>query len=204
MIDQNYYTATDTPFQINQYDSKVEQLGVGKSGKVGILDVELQPNKDGKTIIAKQFCQAPLQIQRALYPESFLPNMAYIYIASPSGGILQGDRYRTDIVLKKNATAHITTQGATRIYSMNSNSASHVFNITLDENSYLEYIPDQIIPYKDSRYYQKVEMNIHDTATILYSEVLSPGRVAMGESFQYDICYFKMYGTNQEKKTQII
>ena len=63
--------------------------------------------------------------------------MAYLYIISPSGGILQGDRYKTEITLKNNATSHITTQGATRIYSMNSNSASQMVNITLDENCYL-------------------------------------------------------------------
>lgn len=200
MIDQKHYTPSDVPAQITYFDSTVVQLGVGKSGKVGLLDIELQKNSQGKTVITKQFSQVPLQIQRALYLEKTLPDMAYLYIVSPSGGILQGDRYRTDISLKSNAVAHITTQGATRIYSMNSNSASQIFNITLDDGCYLEYIPDQIIPYKDSKYYQKVELNIHDTATIVYSEVLTAGRIAMGESFQYDICYFRIRCINQEKQ----
>ena len=126
--------------------------------------------------------------------------MAYLYIISPSGGILQGDRYKTDIMMKNNAVSHITTQGATRIYSMNSNSASQMVNITLDENCYLEYIPDQIIPYQNSRYYQKVNLNIHDNATLIYSEVLTPGRTAMNESFDYDICYLRTYCKNQNNK----
>ena len=126
--------------------------------------------------------------------------MAYLYIISPSGGILQGDRYKTDIILKNNSTCHITTQGATRIYSMNSNSASQMVNITLDENCYLEYIPDQIIPYQNSRYYQKVNLNIHDNATLIYSEVLTPGRIAMNENFDYDICYLRTYCKNQNNK----
>lgn len=115
--------------------------------------------------------------------------MAYIYVISPSGGILQGDRYRTDVLLKNKAVAHMTTQGATSIYSMNSNFASQIVNITVDENCYFEWIPDQIIPNKNSRYYQKVNLNIHDNATLVYSEILTPGRVAMEESFEYDICY---------------
>ena len=126
--------------------------------------------------------------------------MAYLYIISPSGGILQGDRYKTDIIMKNNAVSHITTQGATRIYSMNSNSASQMVNITLDENCYLEYIPDQIIPYQNSRYYQKVNLNIHDDATLIYSEVLTPGRIAMNESFDYDICYLRTYCKNQNNR----
>ena len=190
----------DYPKEVQKYDSEVKQLGVGKSGKVGILDIELKQNSKQKTSITKQFSQVPLQIQRAIYPEKSLPEMAYVYIISPSGGILQGDRYKIDITLKNNALSHITTQGATRIYSMNSNSASQILNITVDENCYLEYIPDQIIPYQNSRFYQKVNLNIHDEATIIYSEVLTSGRVAMKESFDYDICYLRTYCKNQDSK----
>jgi len=190
----------ETPIEVRKYNSKIEQLEVGKPGKVGILDIELKENDQNKTVITKQFSQVPLQIQRAVYPENSLPGMAYLYIISPSGGILQGDRYKTDIILRNNSICHITTQGATRIYSMNSNSASQMVNITLDENCYLEYIPDQIIPYQNSRYYQKVNLNIHDNATLIYSEVLTPGRIAMNENFDYDICYLRTYCKNQKNK----
>lgn len=199
-----YCTPDDIPKEIQAYESKVKQLEVGESGKVGILDLELQMSKEGKTVVTKQFSQVPLQFQRALYPENSLPEMAYLYVISSSGGILQGDRYRTDILLKNNAIVHVTTQGATRIYSMNSNFASQIVNLTVDENCYLEFIPDQIIPYKNSRYYQKVNLKIHDNSTLIYSEILTPGRVAMGESFQYDICYLKLYCKNQDKKIRFL
>jgi len=201
---QGYCAHDDIPKEIQAYDANVKQLGVGKPGKVGIIDLELQTDKQGKTIVSKQFSQVPLQLQRALYLENSRPQMAYLYVISPSGGILQGDRYRVDITLKNNAIAHITTQGATRIYSMNSNSASQILNITVDKRCYLEYIPDQIIPYKDSRYYQKINLNIHNDATLVYSEVLTPGRVAMNESFEYDICYLKTNCKNQDKKIRFL
>ena len=199
-----YYTPNDIPAEIQTYDAKVEQLGVGKSGKVGILDLELQKDNTGKTVVTKQFSQVPLQFHRALYPETSLPEMAYLYVISPSGGILQGDRYRTDVSLKNNAIAHMTTQGATSIYSMNSNFASQLLNITVDENCYLEYIPDQIIPNKNSRYYQKVNLNVHKNATLVYSEILTPGRVAMGESFEYDICYLRTHCKNQDNEIRFL
>jgi len=199
-----YYTPNDIPNEIQIYDAKVKQLGVGKSGKVGILDLELQKDSTGKTVVTRQFSQVPLQFQRALYPENSLPEMAYLYVMSPSGGILQGDRYRTDVLLKNKAIAHMTTQGATSIYSMNSNFASQIVNITVDENCYLEYIPDQIIPYKNSRYYQKVNLNVHNNSTLIYSEILTPGRVAMKESFEYDICYLRTHCKNQDNKIRFL
>jgi len=199
-----YYTPDDIPKEIQAYEAKVEQLGVGKSGKVGILDLELQTNNEGKTVVTKQFSQVPLQMQRAMYTENSLSKMAYLYVISPSGGILQGDRYRTDVVLKDKAIAHMTTQGATRIYSMNTNSASQILNITVNEDCYFEYIPDQIIPYKNSRYYQKVNLNVHNNSTLIYSEILTPGRVAMKESFEYDICYLRTHCKDQDKKIRFL
>ena len=204
MNELKYYIPDDIPEEFQSYNTKVKQLGVGKSGKVGILEIELQENTEGKTIVTNQYYQVPLQIQRVLYPEISLPEMAYLYVISPSGGILQGDRYRIDISLKNNATSHITTQGATRVYSMNSNSATQIINITLNDNCYLEYIPDQIIPFKNSRYYQKVNLNIHNNATLIYSEILTPGRVAMGESFEYDICYLRTHCKNQKEEIRFI
>lgn len=197
------FTPDDIPSEVQKYDSEIKQLEVGKSGKVGILEIELKQGND-KTTITKQFSQVPLQIQRAMYLEESLPEMAYVYIISPSGGILQGDRYKIDITLKNNAISHITTQGATRIYSMNSNFASQTTNITIDDNCYLEYIPDQIIPYQNSRYYQKVNLNVHDNATVVYSEVLTPGRMAMNEFFDYEICYLRMICKNQEKRIRCL
>jgi urease accessory protein len=70
-------------------------------------------------------------------------------------------------------------------------------NITVGEGCYFEYIPDQIIPYRNSRFYQQVTLNTHDNSTMVYSELLVPGRVGSGESFEYDICYMKTNARNQ-------
>ena len=47
-------------------------------------------------------------------------------------------------------------------------------------------------------------MNVHDNATMIYSEVIVPGRVASGEAFEYDICYIKTVGKNQLGKTRFM
>ena len=200
MQDIDFFTPDDLPSEILAYDSEVKQLGVGSVGKLGYLLLGLKRDPhSGKTIIQEQTSQVPLLTQRALYYETELPSMAHIQIVSPSGGILQGDRYRMDISLKDNAVAHLNTQGATRLYKMDSNFATQLVNITIGENCYLEFIPDQIIPYRNSRFYQKVSLDVHDNASVIYSEIIVPGRTAMNESFEYDICYLKTMAKNQEK-----
>jgi urease accessory protein len=178
---------------------------VGSAGKLGAitLRLELDPQRQ-KTVLKEQYSKVPLYTQRVLYLEESLPSMAYLFVISPSGGILQGDRYRMDITLSKDALFHLTTQGATRIYRMDKNFATQVVNITVGEGCYFEFIPDQIIPYRDSRFYQKVLLNVHDNATMVYSELLVPGRVASGESFDYDICYLKTNARNQDGELRFI
>ncbi|HXV51179.1 MAG TPA: urease accessory protein UreD [Nitrosopumilaceae archaeon] len=200
MQDVDFFTPDDLPSEILAYDSEVKQLGVGSVGKLGYLSLGLKRDQhSGKTIVQEQSSQVPLLAQRALYYETDLPSMAYLQIVSPSGGILQGDRYRMDISLKDNAVAHLTTQGATRLYKMDSNFATQLVNVTIGENCYLEFIPDQIIPYRNSRFYQKVSFDVHDNASMIYSEIVVPGRTAMNESFEYDICYLKTLAKNQNK-----
>jgi urease accessory protein len=205
LSDLEFYVPDEIPPEILAYESELTQLKVGRAGKLGALTLRLEEEPEtGKTTVKEQFSKVPLFSQRALYLEESLPSMAYMYIISPSGGILQGDRYRIDITLKKRAYAHITTQGATRVYRMERNYATQVVNIVVDDGCYFEYIPDQIIPYRDSRFYQKANLMVHDNATMLYSEIMVPGRVASGESFQYDICYMKALARNQDNVLRFI
>ena len=196
----DHCTPSDIPQEITQYDGNIAQMGVGKSGKIGYLKLELQNDSDKqKTIITQKLTQVPLYVQKALHYDLDYPSMAHIFVLSPSGGVLQGDRYRMDVELKNNAISHITTQGATRIYKMESNYATHMVYLSLKNNSYLEFIPEQIIPYKNSRFYQKTNLVIDDSSTAVYSETIVPGRIAMGEMFDFDVCYLKTEGSINKK-----
>jgi urease accessory protein len=205
MENLQFYIPEDIPPEVLAYGSILSQLGVGKAGKVGalVLKLEHDPGRQ-KTVAKEQYSKVPLYTQRALYLEESLPSMAYMFIMSPSGGILQGDRYRMDITLKNNAFFHLTTQGATRLYRMDKNYATQLVNITVGEGCYFEFIPDQIIPYRSSRFYQNVTLNAHDNSTMIYSEILVPGRVSSGESFEYDICYLKASAKNQKGDLRFI
>ena len=203
MTDLKFCFPEDVPSQFALFDGKISQMDVGKTGKIGFLKLTLGfDSQRNKTIITEQRSCVPLYVQRALYYDESIPSMAHLFVLSPSGGVLQGDRYRTDIELKNGAMSHITTQGATRIYKMNSNYATQMINLNVGKDCYLEFLPEQLIPYKNSRYYQKATFKVDDSATLVYSETIVPGRVAMGELFDYDVCCLKTlcYDDKQEMK----
>ena len=195
----DFFNTEEMSNETLQHNEEVKQLGVGKSGKIGKLKIVLDVESiSGRTIIKEKESVFPLSVQKEMYYDQFQPKMTHVYIVSSSGGILQGDKYMIDIILEKNALAHITTQGATRVYGMNVSNAIQVVNVSLDDGAYLEFIPDQIIPYKNSRFYQKINFKVHDNATMIYSEIISPGRIGMGEIFDYEICYLRSIGKNHK------
>lgn len=195
----DFFNTEEMSNETLQHNEEVKQLGVGKSGKTGKLKIVLDVESiSGRTIIKEKESVFPLSVQKEMYYDQFQPKMTHIYIVSSSGGILQGDKYIIDIILEKNTLAHITTQGATRVYGMNASNAIQVVNVSLDDGAYLEFIPDQIIPYKNSRFYQKINFKVHDNATMIYSEIISPGRSGMGEIFDYEICYLRSIGKNHK------
>jgi urease accessory protein len=184
------------PVEFEQYVSNAD---IEKTGELRIA-LEMDASKN-KTIVTQQYSKAPLLTQKALYYDVANPSMAYLFLMSSSGGVLQGDRYHVEISVKNKGIANITTQGATRIYKMESNYAAQFVDINVDDNSYLEFLPDQIIPYKKSRYFQEVLIKAGIDSTVVYSEIITPGRAAMGELFEYDLCYLRLIAKNKTGKT---
>ncbi|MFQ5941203.1 MAG: urease accessory protein UreD [Nitrososphaerales archaeon] len=205
MLENNFYQPKDLPEEFLSYEQTVKQLGVGKTGKTGslVMVLERDPHRK-KTIATELFSKVPLQVQKILHIEESSADMAYVYIMSPSGGILQGDRLRIDIRLENEGQAHVTTQAATKIYRMKRNYATQMLNLSVGDGCYLEFVPDQMIPYKNARFYQCVKMQVHDNATAVYSEIITPGRVASGEQLEYDILYLKTIAMNQNSRLRFM
>lgn len=161
------------------------------SGEKGLARIELA-RIGSRTAIINLRSRAPLLVQKALYPDSRLPGMAHVYLMSSAGGILQGDRMEIDIVAGHDTASRVTTQAATKIYKMDRGYAAQTVTISACDASYLEFLPYQIIPFKSSRFYQQVDVQLERNATVVYSETISSGRTASGENFDFDICYLKM------------
>jgi urease accessory protein len=161
------------------------------AGEKGLAKIELA-QVGAKTVISKLRTRAPLLVQRALYPDAELPGMAHVYLMSSSGGILQGDRMEIGVAAGSGTASRVTTQAATKIYKMERGYAAQSVAISVGATSYLEFLPYQLIPFKSSRFYQQVDLQLEQNATVVYSETVSAGRIASGEDFDFDVCYLKM------------
>nr|WP_304659850.1 urease accessory protein UreD [Arthrobacter sp. zg-Y1116] len=106
---------------------------------------------------------------------------------SSGGGILQGDRLRTDLTFGPGTSAHVTTQTQTRVYRMDHDYASAIMNLTVEEGAHVEYLPEPVVPFAASRYYQQTSVVIDESATLLLGDTMYAGRLARGERHAYDV-----------------
>lgn len=182
---------------INKTDVKKNKI---IQGMEGFAQLELEVDKESKTFIKNLKVKPPLLIQKAMYLDPMIPKSAQIYIMSSAGGILQGDRLKIDILARKKTDAYITTQAATKIYKSEKKSAFQRIDVFLEKESYLEYLPKQIIPHKSARFLQEVNFRLDDSATMLYSETISAGRIAHGEKFDFESLVFRLNANDTRNK----
>jgi urease accessory protein len=157
------------------YQAEPAQMASGAIGKNGYMRMSFS-RRDERTAMIDLEHRTPYMAQRALYWDEGLPNMACVYIITTSGGTLQGDRISLEIDVEADAYAHITTQGMTKVQTMDTNYAAQAQTFRLSENAYLEFMPDPIIPFRNSKFITETHIVRHPSATLIYSEILLPGR----------------------------
>ncbi|WP_454624165.1 urease accessory protein UreD [Bradyrhizobium cenepequi] len=147
----------------------------GTVGKTGFLRLGFE-HRSGQTILANLQRRAPYMVQRALHCDEEMPDMAYVFLITTTGCVLQGDRLALDITLGPGAQAHLTSQSATKIHAMDTNYAAQSQTITLADDAYLEFLPDPVIPHRHSRFLSDTQISAAPSATLLFSEIIQPGR----------------------------
>lgn len=156
-----------------------------RPGLRGLADLTLERHA-GRARLTRTRTRPPLMAQQTLYPDAALPEMAYVFLVNPTGGLLDGDVHEISLTVGAGAQAHITTQSAAKIHAMPpGGGATQRIALHVAAGGYLEYLPDPLIPYRDAALDQDVVIHLEPAAALLTWEVLTPGRTAMGEAFRY-------------------
>lgn len=98
----------------------------------------------------------------------------YIKLLNIGEGIFPKDRIKLYFNLE-NSNLILTSESATKIYPSQKEFALNSINIKL-KNSNLEFINDELILFKDSRYIQLFRLSFDEKSTFFYVDILSRGR----------------------------
>ena len=171
------------------YHEEPKAMPVGTPGKTGYLRLGFETDDEGRSILRDWERRAPLIVQQALYFDEELPDMPCVYILSSGGPNVDGDRYEQHFVVRRDAMAHIATGAATKLAEMRYNFSGLRQRFELEENAYLEYLPEPTIPCRHTRFICDTTIRIAPSATLFYAEIYTGGRkyFGEGETFLYDI-----------------
>jgi urease accessory protein len=124
-----------------------------------------------------------VQVLRPFYLDD--TGTAYVYLLSPCGGVVGGDRYNLHLTLRDEARACLTTSAATKLYATSGAVARQTWTITLQPGAVLEYLPEQVIPFAQAAFQQDMTVQLGTGACAFIMEIVAPGRLARGEVFAY-------------------
>jgi urease accessory protein len=149
------------------------------------LHLEFQPDGSGATRLVRTTQEPPLRVVRAfLHPDG----SALAHLHNVSGGLLGGDALSLSVDIGAGAEVQLTTTGATRVYRPRLDAPPAMLRNTVRvaENALVEYVPDAIIPFAGSRFFQHTSIELAPGAGLFWWEIVAPGREARGELFAYE------------------
>lgn len=175
--------------EMQPYLAAPDAMYVGAPGKHGYLRMGFELDSHGKSIMRDLERRVPLIVQQELYFDREWKELPCVYILSSGAANLDGDRYQQDIYLKKGSFAWVSTGAATKLSEMRRNYSGMRQRITLEEDCYLEFMPEPVIPCRNTRFICDSDLTVHSSATLFYSEIYMGGRkyYKEGEQFVYDI-----------------
>jgi urease accessory protein len=149
------------------------------------LHLSFEANETGATILRVKQQQPPWRVVRGFrgYSGETLAHMHNV-----SGGILDSDSLHCQIDVCSAAQAQVTSTGATRVYRSRSpgSRASQCMRVNIASDGYLEYVPDQLIPFAGSRFDQTARIEIEHGGSLIWWDRVAPGREASEEIFRFE------------------
>ena len=149
----------------------------------GELELTVAP-RAGRCVAVHQFHRGALRVLRPHYLDA--TGQVTYAVVNPGGAYLDRDRYRMAVTVRDGGELLLTTQSATKVYRTPVDHTLQVMDVVLEPGARLEYLPDQLIAYRDSRYRQRTRVEMADSASLMMSEVVTPGWSPTGERFRYE------------------
>lgn len=141
-------------------------------------------NRDGRTVADTRSARGQARISAELHMND--EDTPVYFLITMGGGLTEGEHYVTKINARDNTHALVTTQAPTYVFKCNSGKTTYNdFTVHVGKNAILEYLPDDVIPYGNSRYSQTSEVTVDKGGSLLFADGITAGWAPNGADFQY-------------------
>jgi urease accessory protein len=143
------------------------------AGQVGGARLEFVAEA-GRTRLGDYYHQVPVQV---LPPSHFAGEPAALqYLMSPTVGLLDGDGHLLSLTARSGSRVVVTGQSASRIHPALDSFATQQWHVRVEDGAELVVLPGPAVPFRGSRYYQRVEIDLAPTARLVWADFWLPGR----------------------------
>lgn len=147
----------------------------------GGADLCYTMQKEIGTRLLRQTVRPPLHLAKAYHENDW----AISILTSPTAGLLQGDAISVNATVAENARAALISPAACRVHTMKNGSASVVQKFLVKAGAALDVWPAPLILQKNAVLEQHTEIDCAADASLFFTEIVTPGRAAHGESFEF-------------------
>lgn len=151
-------------------------------GRDGTLSLAFE-RRGGDTVLTERRFTLPLQALEPIPLEG--DGSVCLMLLNPTGGVLGGDRLRTEITLGPGAHVCLTTPSATRVYRTLGPPAVQETTIRLGKGALLEYLPEHVIPHPGSAFHQSLTVEMGPESRVILSDAFAIGRLAREERWGF-------------------
>jgi len=134
------------------------------------LDLCFSAAPDGATFLSRQTAGFPFHITRPFMLDRAPAGMATVILQSVGAGIVQGDRIDMAVEAGPDAAVHLTTQASTIVHGMTQGHATQTARVVVRRGAFLEYLPDALILFPESRLTTRLELAVEPGATLLWCD----------------------------------
>jgi urease accessory protein len=157
---------------------RVPLSDVGRCGRME-LTFALQ---DGRTVLRDAYCEVPFKVTRVLHSRK---SIAHLILMQCTAGLFGGDDVECSIRVEAGARVRITQQSATRIHPSQDCLAKQRNEIFVGAGAELQLYLEPVIPFANSRLWQRTLLNVERGGTLYFWESFMTGRIGRGESWQF-------------------
>ena len=160
----------------------MENTSKNNYAKTCVLNVTADV-KDGKNYVSDVYFTSPFKVMK---PFHLNKNYMTVMMQTASAGILKGDTQELNFDIRDNASMELVSQSYEKLHKMDGGNARRDCTIKVGKNALFKYSPLPTIPFYDSGFDSTIHAELaDDTSKLILMEILTSGRVAYGETFEY-------------------
>lgn len=137
--------------------------------------------EENRTVMKDSYFTAPFKVAKPFVHNTHTE----IMIMMASAGMFEGDVYSGKYEVGDKSVLKITGQSYTKLFKCEKRGIKQNIYITVGNNAKLYYCPCPVVPFENSIFQSTTEFRIKKTSKLMFCDIFSCGRVAMGEKFLF-------------------